>query len=160
MDKGKKHPARKVVRHLLRRDPRLSLPARFFDLASCSAQSGEEFEITFFENILEKDPCNEDALMFLGHAYTRLGQYEKGLSFDERLVRLRPADPTAFYNLACSYSLLHRTSDAFNCLKKALALGYNDFSHMLKDPDLEHLRSTARFRGLIARFLNRDPANS
>jgi len=95
MDKGKKHPARKVVRHLLRRDPRLSLPARFFDLASSSAQSGEEFEITFFENILEKDPCNEDALMFLGHAYTRLGQYEKGLSFDERLVRLRPADPTA-----------------------------------------------------------------
>ena len=160
MDNGKKHPAQKAVHHVPRRDPRLSLPPRFFDLASSDDQTSEQFEITFFENILDKDPCNEDALMLLGHAYTRLGQYEKGLCLDERLVRLRPADPTTFYNLACSYSLLHRTGEAFNSLKKALSLGYNDFSHMLKDPDLEHLRGAARFRSLITRLLNRRPANS
>ena len=160
MDNCKKHPAEKAVHYVPRRDPRLSLRPRFFDLSSSESQTGQQFEITFFENILHQDPCNEDALLLLGHAYTSLGQYEKGLTLDERLVRLRPADPTAFYNLACSYSLLRRTNEAFNSLKKALALGYNDFSHMLKDPDLEHLRSTPRFRALITRLLNHHPVNS
>ena len=142
------------------RDPRLGLRQQFFPIASLEEDEGAQFEVRFLEQVLEKDPCNEDALMLLGHVYTRRGEYERGLTLDERLVRLRPADPTAYYNLACSYSLVGKVEDAIQCLEKAVTLGYRDIAHLLKDPDLQHLRNDARFRQFVHRLLHKNPSNS
>ena len=49
-----------------------------------------EFEINFYENILKERPDFVEALMALGDLYTKAGFYEKGLSIDKRLTRLRP----------------------------------------------------------------------
>lgn len=160
MNQNQQHPVEKAVHHIPAKDPRLSLKPRLFDISCHETKDDEQFEINFFENILAEDPCNEDVLMFLGHAYTRRGNYKMGLTLDQRLARLRPADPTAFYNLACSYSLLQQTNEALSTLEKALSLGYNDFPHILKDPDLENLRNSPRFRGLIARLLKGNPNDS
>jgi len=132
-------------------DPRFSLVPLQLRLAGASAVDDERFELQFYEEVLRQDPCNEDVLMALGHAYTTRGEYQKGLEVDRRLVRLRPEDPTAFYNLACSYSLTGRLDDSILTLEQAIRLGYKDFAHMLKDPDLENLRKDERFRRLIAR---------
>ena len=160
MNHDPQNGAKKPLRLIPAEDPILSLRPRVFDVSCHKTQNDEQFEVSFFEDVLASDPCNEDVLMFLGHIYTRRGDYERGLSLDERLARLRPWDATALYNLACSYSLLKRTSEAFATIEKALSLGYRDLPHMLKDPDLENLRDTPRFRGLIARLLSRSPSNS
>ena len=160
MKKESQPPDDKAGLRMLPRDPKLTLRPKRFDVSSFGGRNREQFEIEFFEKILAEDPCNEDALKLLGHVYTRRGDLEKGLDVDERLARLRPADAIACYNLACSYSLLQRTDEAIDSLEKAVSLGYHDMAHLLKDPDLHHIRSTSRFRSFITRLLGRNPRNS
>jgi len=108
-----------------------------------------DFEIDFFEGIVERSPDYEEPLMALGHAYTRSGDYRKGLNVDQRLVQLRPQDPVAHYNLACSLSLLGDLEEAFDALERAIDVGYTDYSFMLGDPDLGNLRKDPRFPQII-----------
>ena len=118
------------------------------------------FECHFMEEIIAQDPCNEDALILLAYAYTHRGEYDKGLLIDKRLVRLRPHDPTAYYNLACSYALLTHTEDAFIALEKAVSLGYRDVSHLMRDPDLDNLRREPQFKRFLNRVFKRSPKDS
>ena len=59
-----------------------------------------DFEIQFYEGVLEKNNDFTQALIVLGDLYTRKGLYEKGLMIDKRLAFLKPEDPIVFYNLA------------------------------------------------------------
>ena len=137
----------------LHEDTRLGLPEHEFQLKSAEFQKVDlDFDITFFQGILKRNPYNEEALLFLGNAYTACGVFRKGLEIDKRIVRLRSTDPTAFYNLACSYSLLEDAEKALRALRRAIDLGYDDLRHMLQDPHLENLRRDRRFRLLVNRL--------
>jgi tetratricopeptide (TPR) repeat protein len=111
-----------------------------------------DFEISFYEGILGRDPNLVDVLIPLGDAYTKGGYYEKGLSIDRRLSRLRPNDPVVSYNLACSYSLLGQTARALESLEKAFTLGYRDFAFLMRDPDMEYVRKSAAFAALVEKY--------
>jgi tetratricopeptide (TPR) repeat protein len=111
-----------------------------------------DFEISFYEDIVRDKPDLVDALVVLGDAYTKKGLYEKGLEVDLRLSALKPKDATVHYNLACDYSLLKKSDECFSALEKALKLGYRAFSHMSKDPDLDHVRKDERYAALLARY--------
>jgi len=111
-----------------------------------------DFEITFFERLLEHKPTFVQALVALGDAYTKKGLYEKGLEIDKRLVQLKPKDDIVYYNLACDYSLLEQAEQSLQALEQALELGYRDFSFMEKDPDLAFIRKDPRFRQLLSRY--------
>jgi tetratricopeptide (TPR) repeat protein len=111
------------------------------------------FEIEFYERILKGKPDYVDALIPLAEAYTKAGQYAKGLKTDKQLASLMPNDPTAHYNLACSYSLSGKIDDAFVALKKAIALGYKDFYHLDNDPDLFSLRDDSRYKQMISEII-------
>ena len=112
-------------------------------------QSQLEFELEFFEGILERHPNFIDVLRVHGNNLTLKGRFADGLKIDRRLVELRPHDPLAHYNLACSYSLLRKIEPAFKALRKAIELGYSDFRYMREDRDLEALKSDPRFRKLL-----------
>lgn len=113
-----------------------------------------DFEIRFYENILKKRPNFIQALITLADSYTKKGFYKEGLKIDKKLAKLRPADPIIFYNLSCSYSLLKRNKSAFEALKKAIGLGYKDFTYMQQDPDLDNLRRDKRYGDFISRYLS------
>ena len=104
-----------------------------------------DFEISFYEKLVLAHPDFLDALVPLGDAYTRRGLYEKGLNIDLTLVKLRREDPGAWYNLACSYSLLKRIDDSVNALGRAFELGYRDLSFVRSDPDLLNLRQSPQY---------------
>ncbi len=114
-----------------------------------------DFEISFFERLLSVYPNFVDALTPLAEAYTRRGMHEKGLELDLRIIRLRERDPLAWYNLACSYSLLSRIDEALGALRQALALGYHDFTFLSRDPDLLNLRRSPKFRPFLESLLSR-----
>ena len=103
------------------------------------------FEVAFFEGVLGRWPDCPEALSVLGTLYTRMGRLEEGLSVDSRLAALRPDDPVAHYNVACSLALLGRKGDAFSALERSVAVGYRDVVHMDSDPDLSALRGEARY---------------
>ena len=97
------------------------------------------FEIAFYENVLKEAPDFIEALAALGDLYTKAGYWQKGLEADLKLFTLRPKDPVVLYNLACSYALLNQPRPALNALCKAIEFGYDDFTHLKNDADLENL---------------------
>jgi tetratricopeptide (TPR) repeat protein len=113
---------------------------------------GLDFQISFYEGILQQAPDLVDVLIPLGDAYTKRGLHEKGLEVDLRLTRLRPKDPIVFYNLACSYSLLGQMDAALESMERALALGYKDFDFLMSDSDLESLRKDPRLGQLLRKY--------
>ena len=111
-----------------------------------------DFEITFYEKLLKKNPDFVNALIALAEAYTRIGRYKEGLKIDQRLVELKPDDPIVYYNLACSYSLLKMADPSLSALGKAIHLGYRDFAFIEKDPDLTFIRKDPRYKELLSEY--------
>lgn len=146
----------------VRRDDRwLTLPSDAIPLKGGDIpRDFDDFEVEFLEAVVGEDPCEESSLVLLGHLYTRRGEYLKGLEVDRRLTRLRPEDPMAYYNLACSLSLTGSADEAFKALERAFKLGYDDFGHLMEDEDLANLRADPRFKGFCQRFgiLGRGPS--
>lgn len=118
-------------------------------------QSQLEFELEFFAKILERNPDYVDVLRVQGNNLTLKGRYAEGLQIDKKLVKLRPSDPLAHYNLACSYALLKRGELAIRTLRRAVELGYRDFRYMREDRDLDSIRHDPRFRAIIREFEER-----
>jgi hypothetical protein len=123
-------------------------------LARVTEQSQLDFEIDFFGGILERKPDYVDVLRIMGNNLTLKGRFALGLVIDRRLVQLRPHDPLAHYNLACSYALLKRIDQAVRTLRQAVELGYRDFRYMREDRDLEAIRHDPRFRQLLREYEN------
>jgi len=130
---------------------RRPLPRRVLDRFDESPQA---FDIRFLEDLLARLGEDADILAQLGCLYTTSGRHQDALAVDRRVVALRPRDPVAHYNLACSYSNLGRINHGFKSLKRALDLGWCDAAHMQDDEDLENLRRDPRWADLLS-VLNR-----
>lgn len=110
-----------------------------------------DIEIGFLEGVLRRDPQYIDALQLLGDDYTKRGRLSDGLRIDQQLTQLRPEDPLAHYNLACSYALTEQWQQAVETLHRALDTGYRDFAWLRRDPDLKNLRRHPLYRTVRAR---------
>lgn len=121
---------------------------------SAKAVKGEDvdFQILFYENILQNSPNFVEALMVLGNLYTKKGLYEKGLEMDLRLSQVRTDNPFVFYNLACSYALTDNPEKAFEAIKQAIDLGFDAVDHIQNDADLENLLSYPPFKEYMAQL--------
>ncbi|RKY34370.1 MAG: hypothetical protein DRP78_06635 [Candidatus Omnitrophota bacterium] len=117
-----------------------------------------DFEIVFFEKLINDKPDFTDALIPLAELYTKSGRYKEGLSLDIRLSKLRPGDSTVYYNMACSYSLLGKIDEAISTLKQAVRLGYSDFQYMCNDPDFLNLKEDQRYRKFVAKIAHNNQA--
>jgi len=110
----------------------------------------QAFDIRFLEDLLARLGEDFEILSQLAFLYTQAGRYRDALALDRRLVTLRPRDPVALYNLACSHSLLKQIARGFAVLKRAIACGYRDFEGMQLDADLENLRKDAHWNELLS----------
>jgi tetratricopeptide (TPR) repeat protein len=126
-----------------------NVPARVAD------QNQLDFELDFFGGVLDRCPDYVDVLRIMGNLLTLKGRFADGMQIDRRLVQLRPNDPLAHYNLACSYALLKRPEQAIKTLRRAVELGYRDFRYMKEDHDLDSVRHDPRFRQLLREYENR-----
>ncbi len=123
---------------------RIKFPSGAFEGAAA------RFEAGFFELAVESNPDDLELLLALGSAYSRLGDVQKSLEVDLRLVDARPDEPIFHYNLACSYSLVGQLDSAFDSLRDAIRLGYADLEHLTMDRDLDNLKRDRRFHQIIA----------
>lgn len=130
------------------RDPSASSAA----LTQLAERPQVDFELEFFESLLRRVPDFADVLQAQASTLTAKGLLREGLKVDQKLIQLRPADPTAHYNLACRYALLKQPDLALTTLRRAVELGYRDFQYMVRDRDLDSIRKDPRFRDLIRQF--------
>ena len=117
--------------------------------------AGIRFQVGIFEEVLEADPGDVDALRYLAHAYNLIGRVEDGLATDRRLVELLPQDPRARYNLACACALADRPEEAIEVLEESVRLGFLDLQRMRSDPDLDSLRADPRYIEIEERMARR-----
>ena len=111
-----------------------------------------ELETRFYEGVHRRDPRFPDVIAILGGLYTKQGRIADGLKMDRKLVRLRPDNPTAHYNLACSLALSRRPREALDALERAIDLGYDDADWMRQDPDFKGLQHHPAFKKLLAKL--------
>ena len=114
-----------------------------------SAQDQIEFDIEFFGHVLRRNSDNVDVLRCQVELLARVGRHDEALSFDYRLVHLRPEDFIARYNLACTLSVLGEVNEALLALDQALELGYRDLAHLESDADLETVRNHPSYREIL-----------
>jgi len=116
---------------------------------SVASQDQEQFEVEFFNRILERNPRNVDSLRCLADLMASSGDYAKALGIDLRLIEVNAECEIAHYNLACSLARLGRFEEALVSLENALRTGYDDLAHLAADPDLDGLRDHPGFLSLI-----------
>jgi tetratricopeptide (TPR) repeat protein len=111
-----------------------------------------EFEVDFYEKVLDRHPTYVTVLRALGELLARKGQYGRSLEIDRRLVALVPHDCVARYNLACSLAMQGSPRQAIEELGRAIQYGYDDFGHLEVDPDLESLRKLPAYHELLRQY--------
>ncbi len=104
-----------------------------------------DFEIGFYEGILERCPRFYECMKALAENYTAVGRIRDGLEMDKMIVEACPDDPVAYYNLACSYALLEDFGKAIDALEKAVEKGFDDLDIVFEDPDMEELIASPEF---------------
>ncbi len=119
-------------------------------LADRTGAGQVEFDIAFFDAVLQREPDYVDVLRCQGELLTRKGEHDRALVVDRRLARLLPDDPFVFYNLACSLALVGQRAEAIAALRHALQQGYADFEHLDQDSDLDALRDEPAFVAILA----------
>ena len=75
--------------------------------------------------------------------------YKKAAKLLEKIIKASPKDHTAWYNLACAYSLMKRKRDAVRALHLAVKAGFTDFNHIQNDPDLNNIRKEPAYKQLM-----------
>jgi len=110
------------------------------------------FHKNFYERVLKKKKDYYEVLLILSIIYSELGQYEKAMEVDKKIIEISPYDPIAYYNLACDYSILGDVEKSAKWLKYAINIGYKNFKYMEKDPDLKNLRKTSLYRKILKKI--------
>ena len=121
-------------------------------LPTLSQQSQLEFDLSFFDRVLEREPNYIDVLRCQGELLTRKGLHQQALAIDRRLVALLPDDCVVHYNLACSLALAGESREAIRTLRTALECGYEDMDYLRVDSDLDSLRRDPEFEALLEQF--------
>lgn len=94
---------------------------------------------------LVKDPNNLRNWRFLGITAQLGKDYALALSAYKNVEHVASYRADVFYNKACIYVALDQPEKAIDHLHKAYEAGYNDRSHVEKDPDLANIRSRPDF---------------
>ncbi len=111
-----------------------------------------DFELDFFGHILERYPTYLEGLRCHASNLAAKKRFQESLQIERRIIQLRPDDPLAHYNLACSYAILKQPELALGTLRKALEFGYRDFRYIQQDQDLDPIKKDPRFKKLLREF--------
>lgn len=57
-----------------------------------------------------------------------------------------PSQPFPYYNIACIKCMQKNPAECLRFLQQAVAMGYSDWNHASKDPDLEIVRKAYLFK--------------
>src|SRR5215468_670716 len=97
---------------------------------------------------LSVNPGDVRALYLGAISWARIGRKKRALEWAAKALALDSEDSAVLYNVACLYSVLHRTEDALTCLRKVVRSGWRK-EWIKNDPDLSSLRDNPEFQRLL-----------
>lgn len=125
---------------------RLCLPVLLLSLlAGVSLAQSEEERFRQFSEAFDK-----------GLAELTARNFDESIAQFKVCIELYPDRPTAYYNIACAYSLNNQVDLANDYLRQALERGFNDPDHIEADTDLDNIRNSEGFLKLIAKFFRNE----
>lgn len=84
-------------------------------------QSGQSLQAqALYQQILQTDPKQPDALHLLGLVEHQLGHSDRAIALIQQAIRVRPADASFHFNLGNLYQDLGQLDEAIACLEHAL----------------------------------------
>lgn len=86
------------------------------------------------------------------YAYFALGEKDKAIAFNQRIIDSFPDDPSSYYDAACLYSRMGENGQAIDYLRTSLEKGYRRIAHIERDDDLDVLRDTKEYQDLISEY--------
>lgn len=108
---------------------------------------------TAARKLVEVAPQDAVGWYQLGYALHAQKKYAEALTahlraaaFENTAVRI-----PSTYNVACVYSIQHKSDDAFTWLDKAIERGFRDLATLEQDEDMAHVRNDPRFAKVIER---------
>jgi hypothetical protein len=103
-----------------------------------------------YEAITKREPQNGRAWYRLGTSYLKQGRLKDAVPAFLKSEAIGE-NPIVRYNLACTYTKMGDSTQAFAWLEKAVAAGYRGTESMKQDEDLAPLRSSAHFASIVRR---------
>jgi len=101
------------------------------------------------EKVLELAPEASGVWGKLGLVGIYSKDYPLAIDAYQTQLKLDPENATAYYNIACSYSLMGKDKKALKSLKKAIAMGFDNSKLVMKDTDLDAIRENVLFDEII-----------
>jgi tetratricopeptide (TPR) repeat protein len=96
--------------------------------------------------VAQKYPNQGRAWFNLGYTALQARDFATGVDAFNRAIALGHRVGTSAYNIACAHALQNNTDAALQWLEKARANGFELYSYMNSDNDLDSLRDDPRFR--------------
>ena len=106
----------------------------------------------YLERVLELDTVPDEPFQHDQYVYTLLGQPDKAREAIDKLMTERTVTKDVAYDYACAYSLLGDTDQAIEWMRKAMSLGFRQFEHIKRDPDMDNIRDLQPFKDLMAEY--------
>lgn len=108
-----------------------------------------ERAVDYFQKTLAMDETFLSAYVSLGGIYTRQEMFEEAEEMLKKAIDLEPDYAPAYYNLGCLYAIQEKKSEAIYNIRKSLEKGFADRELILKDKELESIRSDPAFQELL-----------
>ncbi|MBI5633340.1 MAG: tetratricopeptide repeat protein [Nitrospirae bacterium] len=126
--------------------PEVTLNRKGIDLMKAHAYDEAIREFTL---AIEKYPKFEVSYSNRAAAFLAQKKFDKAVEDLNKAYSINPNHPVVHYNFATLYSLQNQTSRSLASLNRALELGFDDFSYLEQDPDLDNVRKSREFRKLL-----------
>jgi tetratricopeptide (TPR) repeat protein len=105
-----------------------------------------------FDAVLQLNPKAANAHAGRSWAWAGRGEFDKALKEINTAIQLDPKDGGFHYDKACCLAVQQQKDAAFAALQQAFELGFRNFEHVEMDPDLDSIRSDARFKPLLDKY--------
>ena len=123
---------------------------RFVLLAALALTMGHVAPAVAQDAPSETDKEDEyNALFQAGLEAITARNLDRSVQLFDACLKLYPDRPTAYYNLACTYSLKDDAAKSVDFLKQAYDRGFRDLAHMSRDMDLDPIRRSPAYRAAL-----------
>lgn len=103
----------------------------------------------WYEKVISMDPGHVEALNNRGVLHLHNKNYSAARKCFEKAIRLKPDYVDPYYNLACVSAARGRVKQGLRYLGKAISMAPGVKGWAQKDPDLDPLRASPRFKEIV-----------